>query len=106
MSIANITVSIHDAIQRHASQLEEINLLPVLQCDPMIWVRQADKWNSFILPVMIKSRRRVRSHCHDYHAAIIELVILIPQARQLRATVWSLKTAQERQYDWPASKIG
>lgn len=105
MSIADEAICIHHAAQWHASQLEEIDLLPVLQSNPVIGVRQADKRDALIAPVLLKGGRGIGSHSQDRHTAADEFLVLIPQARQLRAAVRSLKAAQECQQDRPATEL-
>ena len=105
MGITDESVRIHNTVQRHATQLEEVDLLLVSQCDPVIRVRQANEGDPFITPVLLKGRRRVGSYCQDLNTATGEFFIFIPQARQLRATVRSLKATQEGQYDRPAPEV-
>lgn len=105
MGIADITIRVHDTIQRHASELEEVDLLPVKQGDPVFGVRQADERNPLFLPVLLKGFSRIGSHSQDLHTPARKLIILISQARQLRAAVRSHKAAQERQNNRPAAKI-
>ena len=72
----------------------------------MIGVWQTYKRNPFIVPVLLERRQRIRTDSQNLHAAAHELIVSITQARQLRAAVWSLKAAQECEYDWLAPKIG
>ena len=104
MGISDIASAIHNAIQRHASQLEEIHFLLVHSCDRMFGIRQADKGNLFILPVLLECRTCIRADCHDQHITICEFFVLITQARQLRATVGSHKAAQKGKDDRPAAQ--
>jgi len=70
----------------------------------MFGIRQTDKGDLFILPVLLECRTGIRANCHDQHITICESLILITQARQLRAAVGSHKSAQERKYDRPAAQ--
>ena len=95
MRESDIALGVDHAVQRHTPQLEKIDLLPVRSGYRVIRVRQADKRNSFILPILLKDGQRVRPNGQDLRAAAPKLVISIPQARQLRAAVRSHETAQE-----------
>ena len=95
MRKADISIGINDAIQRHPSELKEVHFLPVTPGDQAIRIRQPNKGDRFILPVLPKSGRSVWSHRDDFHTATCELLILIPQARQLRAAVGSHEPAQK-----------
>ncbi len=105
MDITDGTIPIYHTAQRHAPQLEEVDLLPVLQRDPVIGIRQTGEGNSFILPVLLETGRWIGTDGQDHHTTAGKFLVLIPQARQLRAAVWSLKAAQESQYDRPAPKF-
>src|SRR5512147_601964 len=50
MGITDVSISVHHAVQGHAAQLEEVDLLPVLQGNRVIGIRQANEGNPFILP--------------------------------------------------------
>lgn len=106
MGITDIAPAIHNTIQGHSSQLKEIYLLPVHSGNRMFWIRQADKGNLFILPVLLECRTGIRANRQDQHIAVCEFFMLITQARQLRAAVGSHKAAQEGQHHGPPAKIG
>jgi hypothetical protein len=72
----------------------------------MVRVGQAKKGDLFILPVLSEGSRRIGSYGQDFCPPASELLIIISQARQLRAAVGSHKTAQERQDNRFASEIG
>lgn len=72
----------------------------------MLGIGQADKRNPFILPVLLEYCERIRTNCQDHHITICEFVMLVTQARQLRAAVGSHKAAQEGQHHGPPAKIG
>ena len=101
----DIPPGIDDAIQRHPSQLEQVDFLPICAGNGMLRVGQADEGNPLILPVLTENRCGIGSHSQDFCAAARELFVLIAQARQLRAAVGSHESAQERQDHWPAAKI-
>jgi hypothetical protein len=106
VGITDITSGIHNAIQRHASPLEEIYFLSVHSCNRMIGIRQANKWNFFILPILLECRTCIRTYCQDHRVTICEFFVLITQARQLRAAVGSHKTSQEHEHHGSSLKIG
>src|SRR5271157_3689971 len=105
MSITDHAVRIHHADERHASPLEEIDLLPITQRHLVIRIGQADKWKLVLIPILTKCVLAIRSNGDNLRAAICELCILIAQARQLRAAIWSHEAAQERQHDRLAAII-
>ena len=71
----------------------------------MIGVWQPNERNMLIAPVLFKGRRRIGSNGKDLHSAIYKLIILISQARQLRAAIRSHKAAQECKYNRLAAEI-
>lgn len=105
MCKADITIGIDDTIQRHAPQLKEIHFLPVGSRHRMVRVRQADERDSFPRPVLLKARKRIGTHSQNFGAAMLELFISIPEARQLRTAIRSHKAAQKRKHDRLAAKI-
>lgn len=106
MRIPDIPFCVDDTVQWHAAQLEQIHFLPVHSRNGMIGVRQADKGNPLIFPILFEGRRLIGSNSQDFYPAALELSITVSQARQLRAAVWSHKAAQESQHDRLASKRG
>ena len=72
----------------------------------MFRIRQTNERDLFISPVLLKGCRRVGSHCKDLRTASGEFIIIITQARQLRAAMRSHKAAQEYQQNGPAVIIG
>lgn len=105
MGIADIASGIYHTIQRHTSKLEKVDFLPIGPRHRMIWVRHADEWDPFLLPIFLKDRQGVGSHSQNRGAAPRERFISITQARQLRAAVRSHETAKERKHDRLATKI-
>jgi hypothetical protein len=106
MDKAHKTFRINYTIQRHSSQLKEIYLLPVHSGNRVFGIRQADKRNFFILPVLLEGRCRIWTHRQDHRVTAPEFFMLITQARQLRAAIGSQKSAQESQDDRRPAKIG
>lgn len=95
MSKADISIGIHNTIERHTTELEQIHFLSVQQGNLMFNVRQANEGNRFITPILLKGRGRIRANSQNLDTAAFELTISITQARQLRATIWSHKATQE-----------
>jgi len=54
MGITDVSFGINDAVQGHAPQLEEVHFLPVPSSYQVIGVRQPNKGNPFILPILLK----------------------------------------------------
>ena len=96
MRKADIALCVHDATQGHASQLEEIHLLPIHPCDAVLCIGQSDEGNSFILPILLERGRWIGTDSQYLCSALCEFFILITQARQLRAAIRSHKAAQKR----------
>lgn len=105
LSIADIAFGIHNAVQGHASQLEEIHFLPVDQGNPVLGIGYADEWDPFIAPVLLERRGWVRTDRQNFHTPAFELIISIAQARQLRAAIRSHKAAQKCQQDRSPAKL-
>ena len=101
----DITFGIDHTIQGHSSQLKEIHFLLIHSGNRMPGIGQADKWYSFISPILLKDRCWIRTHRQDHRVAVREFFMLITQARQLRAAVRSHETAQEGQHHGPSAKI-
>ncbi len=95
MCETDVAILIYDTAQRHTSQLEEIDFLPVHSRHAMIGIGQTDEWKVFLLPVFRESVRPIGTDRQDLHAATFELLVLITQARQLRAAVRSHEAAQK-----------
>ena len=106
MSKTDVTLGIDDTVQWHPSQLEQVDFLPVESGNGMVRVGQANERNVLIPPVLPEHICRVGPHRQDLRPMVRKLPISIPQARQLRATVWSHKAAQEREHNRLAAIIG
>ena len=106
MGIADIPFGIDHTVQRHASQLEEVDFLPIDSGNRMVRVGQADEGDVFVLPVLLKEAYRVGSYRHNFRAAAGKFFVFVTQTRQLRAAVRSHKAAQEGEDNWLSAKIG
>jgi len=95
MGKADVALCIDDTVQRHASQLEQVHFLPVRARHGVVGIRQPDKGDALIPPVLLEDWQCVRSNRQDFHLPVGKLFISIPQSRQLRAAVGSHKAAQE-----------
>jgi hypothetical protein len=97
MRIPNDTVTIENRYQRHPSEFEQVDLLAVHEGNPMFRVWQSHKRKSFDPPVQTESCRSIRTDHNDLRIPFHELLIVVPQARQLRAAVRSKKSAEKGQ---------
>ena len=97
MRIPNDTVAIENRYQRHPSEFEQVDLLAVQKGDLMLRIWQSHKWKSFDPPVQTESCRSIRTDRNDLCSPAHKLRIVVPQARQLRATVRSKKSAEKGQ---------
>lgn len=77
MRKANIAFGIDDTVQRHASQLEEIHFLPVGSRYGMARVRQADKGELLIGPILLKDGQCIGADSQNFHATPLELFVFI-----------------------------
>ena len=97
MYVPDHALLIEDDEKGHASQLEQIHFLLVAPGDVMAEIRHPWEREPVLHPIPVERLRRVGPHGKDHRVAPREFLIAIPQARQLRATVWSKKTAQKGQ---------
>ena len=81
MGITDHALRIHHADQRHASQLEEIDLLPIAQRHLMIRIGQADKRKFMLIPILAECVLAIGTNGKNLRAAARELLVLITQAR-------------------------
>src|SRR5215207_4489036 len=95
MSVTNMTFRVHDAVQRHASQLKKVDFLFIESCNFMFGIGQANERNVFFIPITLKLFRFIGANRQNDYTAFSKLLVLITQARQLRATVRSHKAAQK-----------
>lgn len=92
--------------QRHSSQLQNVDLLPVASGHPVIRVGHARERQPFRAPIGAECICAIRTHRQDLCTASREVVIIISESRQLRAAVWSKKTPQKDKDDRPTSILG
>lgn len=95
MRETNHALAIDDRHEWHAPQLEEIHLLLVAPRDPVVGVGKANKGDLLSAPVHSESPWPVGTDCQNLGAAALELQIVVPQTRQLRAAIRSEKTPEE-----------
>ena len=57
MHKANVALGIDHTVQWHPSQLEEVHFLAIDSGNRMVGIGQADKGDSFLLPVLPKDRQ-------------------------------------------------
>ncbi len=93
----DVAFFIDNTVQRHAPQFEQVDLLAVYPCDTMIRVGQTDERDSLILPELLEGRRRIGAKRDNFRIPIDEFLILLTQARQLRAAIRSHEAAQKSQ---------
>ena len=105
MCVLDGTVAIKNGHQRHPPKFEQVDLLAVQQSDSMLRIWQSDKWQSLCPPVQTKDLRPIRSNRKYLHIPPHKRLIVVSQARQLRAAVWSKESAEKRQHDWPAPVV-
>lgn len=106
MGEPQISLLVNDAVQGHAPEFEQVHLLPIQARHCMVRVGQTDERDAFILPITLEGFGVVRSHREDHRPASRETVIILLQARQLRAAVRSHEPAQKRKHHRLAAKIG
>jgi hypothetical protein len=97
MGITDKPLAIDNAIQRHAAQFEQVHLLFVNSGNAVVRIGQADKGDVFLRPILLKGRRGIGSNRQNLRTASRKFIVLVPQARQLRAAMRSHKPAQESQ---------
>jgi len=105
MSKADETLRVHHCDERHASHFKDVDFLFVAVRHRVAGIRQADEWNFFPRPIFVERTGRIRADSQNLGAAARELFVIIPQARQLRAAIWSEKTTQKGEDDGLAAII-
>ena len=78
MGKAHVPIGIDDTIQWHAAKLKELHLLPIFLGNQVVRVWQANKGNLFILPVLLKGRKRAWPNGQNFHTTVFKLFIVIP----------------------------
>ena len=77
MSITDHAVGIHHANQRHASELKEIDFLPVTQRHLVTRIGQADKRKFLLVPILTKCVGTIGADGKNFRVATRELLIFI-----------------------------
>ena len=99
MSKTDVPLRVNDTVKRHASHFEEVDLLTVHSGNPVVRVRQSGERDALIRPVLLERRRGIGPHSQDLGITTDKALIIVPQARQLRAAVRSHEPAQEGEHD-------
>lgn len=105
MGKANMPFSVDHAIEGQSPHLEKVYFLPIDTRNAVIRIGQPGERDALLLPVLLEEACGIGAYCQDLCAALFELLVVVSQARQLRAAVGSHKTAQERQYHGFPTKI-
>lgn len=103
VDVANLPVQIHDSVERHAPQFEEVDLLTIQPGNRMSGVGQSDIRQVFVSPVASKRVGGVGADGENFRAALCKFGMAVLHARQLRAAVRSHKAAQKSQHNRSAS---
>ncbi len=106
MCVTNQSLAIDDGHKRHAPQFEQVDFLTVLQRNPVAGIGQSDEPKPLGPPVCFKGFRSIGTDRKDLGASPRELIVIVPQARQLRAAVGSEKAPEERQDQRLATEVG
>jgi hypothetical protein len=99
VSEADHAQCIDNGDERHAAQLEDVDLLLVTLRNGVTGIRQTNERDLLCSPIRAERNSGVGTYCQHNGTAAREDVIVIPQARQLRAAVWSEESAQKGQND-------
>lgn len=99
MGKTDVSILINHAAQGHASHFEEVDLLTVHPRHAVIGVGQTDEGDAFILPILLECGWGIGSHSQDLRVAPHKALMVVPQARQLRAAVRSHEPAQKGEHD-------
>jgi len=99
VNITHVAFQIHNATQRHATEFEEGNFLPIQASHAVVRVWHANERDMFIAPIALERFCRTGTHRENFCASPGKICIAIPQARQRRAAVRSHEPAQEIQHD-------
>ena len=89
MHITYQALCIQNTDERHASQFEKVDFLPVTNCHLTTLIGQADKREFLLRPIFAERRGAVRTDGENLGAAALELRVVVTQARQLRAAIGS-----------------
>jgi hypothetical protein len=105
MHIPDEALGIDHCHKWHATQLEQVNLLPVQAGDLVPGIRDPDERNALGTPVPAKFAGALRTYGDHFCCPAGELGIVVSQARQLRAAIGSGKAAEKGQHNDLAAKI-
>lgn len=105
VGITNEAPGIDHGHQRHATKFEQVHFLPERARHPVVRVWETDIGNALRPPILAEGCGPIRTNGHDFRAAPCEFLVVLPQARQLRAAEWSEETAQEREDHRPTAKV-
>jgi len=95
------------ASARKSAELEQLDLLTVQLQNSMFGIRQADKRQIFLCPIVPESIGLLRSGYDDFRIQLYELLIIPAQLRHVRAAEWSKKPPVENdQHIFLPGKIG
>jgi len=96
--VADLPRLVHNEHGRHPSQLEQIDLLPVLIGYRVLRIGQAGKGKRFLFPCTLKRSRPVRPNDEHLSAPRHKLSIVLAQLRQMPAAVGSRESACKYQH--------
>jgi hypothetical protein len=103
--VADLPRRVHDEHGGHPSQLEQVDLLPVLIGHCVLWIGQAGKGKRFLFPRALKRSRPVRADDEHLCVALDKGGIVLAQLRQMPAAVGSRESARKYQHDMPLAPI-
>jgi len=93
VNVADASVSIDDAIERHAPEFEDVDFLTIQSRHFMVGVCQPNEGDIFLVPVFFEGLKIIGTYSDDLRTACLKLGIMIAHTRQLRATVRSHEAA-------------
>ena len=99
MDEADESPPIHNRVQRHAPQLEQVDFLFVELRNLLIWIGEARVGEIIFIPILHKLLEFIWPNRQDLCFPRSEFRIPISQTRQLRAAIRSHEAAQESQYN-------
>ena len=106
MHVTDKATCIQNTDERHASQFEQVDFLPVPFRHFMTRIGQADKREILLRPIFAERGGAVRPDGKNLGTAALELGIILTQARQLRAAIGSQEATQKGKDQGLTAKIG
>jgi len=97
---------VNDHLGWHASQLEQVDLLPVTPENSGLRVGQSDKWQRIFLPILGEGCLVLRSDDDHFGLAGAKFMIVLAQLRHVPAAEWSHKAAVEDQQEISPAHFG